>query len=290
MQVREGVSGYRIRLCGAKRQVVTAFCALTVEHGLAALSTAETVILPGVDDPKHVPPPSVLKAIRAAARRGARIASMCTGAFVLAATGLLEGKRATTHWLAAAEMARQFPGTEVDPNVLYVDNGRILTAAGAAAAFDLCLYMVRKDYGAAVAARTAKACVMPLERAGGQAQFIEHLPPAADDRSSLHKTLAWIETHLDGNLRVEAIAKRAAVSVRTLHRRFVQQTGMTPTAWVLAVRLGRAQQLLETTRFSVERVSQLTGFGSTATFRSQFRSAFATSPLAHRRSFTQVSG
>jgi transcriptional regulator GlxA family with amidase domain len=192
--------------------------------------------------------------------------------------------RATTHWLAAAELARRNPSIDVDPDVLYVDNGQILTSAGAAAGLDLCLHMVRRDYGATVAADAARISVMPLERDGGQAQFIVHAPPAADGES-LDPLLRWLEKNLDKELALDEIARRAAMSTRSLSRRFREQTGTTPARWVLALRVRRAQHLLETSGQPVERIAEAVGLGSTATLRDRFRRIVGTSPQAYRRAF-----
>lgn len=284
VQLESDQPGYEVKVCGVTREVKTDLFTITPRYTLATLRHADTIILPGVADIDQEVPPPLVRAVCKAAKRGARIASVCTGAFIFAATGLLDGARATTHWLAAAELARRYPTIEVDPNVLYVDNGKLLTSAGAVAGLDLCLHMVRCDYGAAVAAHVARASVMPLERAGGQAQFIQHKPPT-DDAGSLQSLLLWIEDNLCQDLQVSTLAGRAAMSVRTLHRRFIEQTGSTPTNWVLQSRIRRAQQLLETTRLSVEHVSIEAGFGSTATFRDRFHKTVGTSPYAYRRAF-----
>ena len=216
--------------------------------------------------------------------RGARVASVCSGAFLLAATGLLDGRRATTHWRAAAELARRYPRIRVEPDVLYVDEGQVLTSAGAAAAFDLCLHMVRRDYGSAVAVEAARVSVMPLERDGGQTQFIVH-PPPAPDGASLAPLLRWLEENTHRELSLDDLARRAALSVRSLNRRFREQTGTTPLQWLLRARVRRAQLLLETTAQSVSRVAADAGFGSVTAFREHFRRVAATSPQAYRRAF-----
>jgi transcriptional regulator GlxA family with amidase domain len=275
---------YEVRACSAAPEVDSEHVRMQVPWRLASLRLADTVIVPGIDDLDRPIPAELVRAIRAAAARGARIASVCTGAFVLAATGLLDGKRATTHWRATAELARRYPAIQVDPDVLYVDNGRLLTSAGAAAAFDLCLHLVRCDLGADVAADAARAGVMPLERAGGQAQYIAHEPPAADG-ASIAPLLDWLERNLDRRLSLHAIARRAAMSTRTLSRRFREQIGATPAQWVNRARVRRAQRLLETTDLSIERVAAAVGFGSTAVLRDRFGRVVGTSPQAYRRSF-----
>jgi transcriptional regulator GlxA family with amidase domain len=284
-RLRTGRPGYEVRICGVSSEVDAGGFQMKLRHGLSELLRADTVFLPGIADLDAPVPESLLRAVRRAAKAGARVASICTGAFVLAATGLLAGKRATTHWAAAGELARRFPAISVDPGVLFVDEGRVLTSAGAAAGIDLCLHLVRRDYGAAVAAATARLAVMPLERDGGQAQFIEHRPPPTDD-ASLSRVLDWLEEHLDDeHVSLDGIARRAAMSVRTLSRHFKAQTGTTPVQWVLRARVRRSQVLLETTPLSIERVAATAGFGSVAAFRLHFHRVAGTSPRAWRRAF-----
>src|SRR5258706_3113554 len=200
-----GRAAYEVRVCAPRKEVAAGGFRLRAPWSLQAIARAHTVILPGISDLSMRVPGAVVRAVRAAAKRGARVASICSGAFVLAAMGLLDGRRATTHWLAAAELARRYPSIDVDPGVLYVDNGNVLTSAGAAAGLDLCLHMVRRDWGAAVAADAARASVMPLERAGGQAQFIDHEPPSPDG-ASLEPLHRWLEKNLDQPLALEDIA------------------------------------------------------------------------------------
>jgi transcriptional regulator GlxA family with amidase domain len=251
------------------------------------LAQAATVIVPGVNDLNRPVPVSVLRGIRRAAERGARVASICTGAFVLAAAGLLDGLRATTHWLAARDLARRHPSIDLDANVLYVDNGRVLTSAGAAAGFDLCLHMVRRDLGADVAASVARLAVMPLERAGGQAQFIEHVPPS-EAVGAMTPLLGWMEQNLSRELPLAVIAARAAMSTRTLSRRFRAQVGTTPAAWLAHARVRCAQRLLETTDLDIEQVAVAAGFGSAAVMREHFGTVVGTSPTSYRRAFSRV--
>lgn len=274
---------YQLRVCGEARDIKAGAFDLRVQWGLDQLAGAQTVIVPGVAHPLMPIADEVLEALRAAAAAGARIASICTGAFVLAAAGLLDGLRATTHWLAAAELARCYPRVRVDPNVLFVDNGQILTSAGAAAGLDLCLHLVRRDHGAAVAADTARLSVMPLEREGGQAQFIVYEPPASE--TTLEPLLRWLDEHLHRALTLAEIAQQAALSTRTLNRRFREQTGTTPLQWLLAARVRRAQRLLETTTLSIEQVTSAAGFASVSTFRDRFNRLVGTSPHAYRRAF-----
>jgi len=287
-RLADGRRPYRLTVCGVTRSVETADFTIRLRAGLEALARADTVIVPGVADLDRPVPRELVQALRAAAARGARLASICSGAFLLAATGLLAGKRVTTHWLAAAELARRYPSLEVDPNVLFVDEGNLLTSAGATAGIDLCLHLVRRDFGAAVAADTARMSVVALEREGGQAQFIVHPPPPSDGES-LAALLAWIEQNLARGLSLGALARRAGTSTRTLSRRFREQTGTTPAHWVTRARLRRAQQLLETTGHAVERVASLSGFPSPATLRARFQQVLGTSPKSYRRSFRGAS-
>jgi transcriptional regulator GlxA family with amidase domain len=231
------------------------------------------------------PSPQALDALRRAALGGARIASVCSGAFVLAEAGLLDGLRATTHWVAAGQLARRYPRIKVDPDVLYVDNGRILTSAGAAASLDMCLHMIRADLGSAVAADAARMSVMPLEREGGQAQFIVHEQPPVPRGSTLEPVLEWIEDNLGGEITLGAMAARSGMSERTFSRRFREQTGTTPLQWLLRARVRRAQYLLENSDHPVERIARQAGFGSPTAFRERFRRVVGTTPQAYRGAF-----
>jgi transcriptional regulator GlxA family with amidase domain len=284
VKLPNGRAGYQVRVCGVAPEIDAGQFRVRVRHGLSAVLKADTVILAGIADIARPVPESLSRAVRRAFRAGARVASICTGAFLLAATGLLDGKRATTHWLAAGELSRRFPRISVDPNVLYVDEGQVLTSAGAAAGLDLCLHIVRRDYGAAVAAAAARICVMPLERDGGQAQFIEQPPPPSDP-VSLSGVLAWLEENLHDELALDDIARQAAMSVRSLSRHFKDQTGATPLQWLLKARVRRSQTLLETTPLPVERVAASAGFGSVAAFRLHFGRAVGTTPQGYRRAF-----
>ncbi|TMB51091.1 MAG: helix-turn-helix domain-containing protein [Deltaproteobacteria bacterium] len=280
----KGRPPYDVRVCSAAREVKSTHLALRVPWRLSCLRRADTVIVPGIDDLDRPFPEPLLRAIRRAAERGARVASICSGAFLLAATGILDGRRATTHWRSAAELARRHPAIDVDPDVLYVDNGNLLTSAGAVAGHDLCLHLVRRDLGAEVAAQVARMAVMPLERAGGQAQFIVHEPPTSDG-ASIGPLLAWLERNLGRDLSLPVIARQAAMSTRTLSRRFREQAGTTPALWVTGARVRRAQRLLETTDLSVERVAAEAGFGSSAVLRERFGRIVGTNPQAYRRTF-----
>lgn len=283
VRLPSGRPGYDVRVCGTAREVDAGPFSIRVRAGLGEVARADTIILPGLSAGAPVPP-RLVGGIRKAAHGGTRIASVCGGAFILAETGLLDGRRATTHWIATQELARRHPRIRVAPDVLYVDEGQFLTSAGAAAAFDLCLYMVRLDYGSAVALEAARASVVPLEREGGQSQFIVHEPPTPDG-SSLAPLLEWLKKNLERDLALDEIAKRAGMSIRSLNRRFREQTGTTPLQWLIQARIRRAQGLLETTSQSVERIAAHVGFRSPAAFREHFRRATSTSPAVYRRSF-----
>jgi len=281
---RDGRPLYRVVVCGERGRVASSLGALTVARGLGALARAHTVLVPGVDDVAKPPPPAIVAALRRAIDRGARVASICTGAFVLAATGRLTGRRVTTHWQACAALRAQFPSLEVDPGVLYVDHGQLLTSAGAAAGLDLCMHLVRRDFGAEVAAAVARAVVMPLERVGGQAQFIAPAAPVAD-ATSMSDVLGWLARNLGTKLSLATIARRAGMSPRTLSRRFPAEVGLTPAQWVVAARVREAQRLLEASELAVESVAAQVGFGSAAVLRAHFGELVGTSPNAYRRSF-----
>ncbi|MDG4786300.1 helix-turn-helix domain-containing protein [Micromonospora sp. WMMD1102] len=257
---------------------------LAVEHGLDALASADTVIVPGRYDPAARLPAPALDALRAAAAAGTRIASICVGAFTLAAAGLLDHRRATTHWAAAPQLRTAFPAVRVDPEVLYVDTGQIVTSAGATAGVDMCLHLVRRDYGAAVAADASRQAVAPLHRDGGQAQFIVR-PRAETARTGLDAVLEWLDAHALGEVSLADVAAQAGLSPRTLNRRFHEETGRTPMQWVTGVRIRRAQELLETTDHGVDRIANLVGFASPANFRVQFKRHSGVTPNAYRSTF-----
>jgi transcriptional regulator GlxA family with amidase domain len=283
-----GQAAYQVQICAPTDEIDAGIFTLRVPWRLERLAEADTIILPGLADPTVPIPHEVLVALQSAAARGARIASICSGAFILAATGLLDSLCATTHWAAASSLAQRYPNVEVDANVLFVDNGQFLTSAGAAAGLDLCLYMIRQDYGSAVAAEAARISVMPLQRDGGQAQFIIHEPPTLDG-ITLEPVLRWMEENAQRELRLEDIAAQAMMSTRTLSRRFREQTGTTPLQWLNRARLCKAQCLLETTGHSVEWIASHVGFGSSTTFRDQFKHLVGISPQAYRRAFRGTS-
>ena len=274
---------YRVQVCGERKLVRAGAFSLRAPHGLDVVPRADTVVVPGIVDLDRPVPVAVIKALQAAWRRGARITSICSGAFVLAAAGLLDGRRATTHWLSTDLLARRYPAITVDAGVLFVDEGRIVTSAGASAGLDMCLHLVRRDYGQAAAAHTARLAVAPLNRDGGQAQFIHHEAPQA--RDSLAPLLEWMQRHIDEELDIDALARRAGMSARTFARRFREQTGTTPLQWLLTTRIRRAQELLETTRRSVDEIARRSGFESAVTFRARFRKVVGLNPTEYRTRF-----
>jgi transcriptional regulator GlxA family with amidase domain len=284
-RLSDGGAPYQVSIATETASVDAGLFTLETPWRLDALTRADTVIVPGRHDLGAATPPAAIDALRAAAANGRRIASICVGAFILAEAGLLDGKRATTHWAAAAELARRFPAVEVDPDVLYVDNGQILTSAGAAAAFDLCLHLVRCDHSPAVAADTARAVVMPLERAGGQRQYIKHPVPPPGEGQSLEPLLRWLHDNASQPLTLEAIAAHAAMSTRSLNRHFRDQVGTTPMQWLRTVRVRRAQHLLEATDHTIERIARLAGFPSATALRQYFTAVVGTNPTTYRRTF-----
>ncbi|QIS12247.1 GlxA family transcriptional regulator [Nocardia arthritidis] len=284
-RIPDGRRAYRVRICAERPEVDAGAFALRAPWGLDAVAEADTVIVPGVADPTAPLSPNVRDALRAAAAAGTRIASICTGTFPLAATGLLDGLRATTHWIVADLLAATYPRIEVDPAVLYVDNGQILTSAGACAGLDLCLHLIRRDYGSAVAADAARLSVMPLEREGGQAQFIVQPHPPAPRGATLEPLLLWLQDNMSGDLTIADIAAQAGTSTRTLLRQFRTQVGTTPLRWLHRARIRRAQHLLETTEHTIERIGARVGFGSPTAFRDNFKRTVGVTPNAYRRAF-----
>ncbi|MDG5482546.1 GlxA family transcriptional regulator [Mycolicibacterium gadium] len=290
VQLPSGAPGYRVVVCGSHPEVTAGPLRIATDHGLEALADADTIVVPGRNDPTVDTSQEVLSALTAAHARGVRIASICSGAITLAATGLLDGKRATTHWIATEYFRARFPAVDLDPDVLYVDEGQVLTSAGASAGLDLCLHMIARDYGATVAADAARLAVAPLHRSGGQAQFIIRNQAAVKhiaERTELDDVLAWIEQEAHSDVTLHDIAARAAVSVRTLNRRFQSETGQTPMQWLAGVRVRHAQQLLESTAYGVERIGREVGFTSPANFREQFRRLTGVAPVNYRNTFRE---
>ncbi|HEY9390441.1 MAG TPA: helix-turn-helix domain-containing protein [Mycobacteriales bacterium] len=277
---------YEVSLSGSGAVSVGRF-RLEPDGGLDQLARADTVIIPACSDVDEDPPADLVDAVRAAYDAGARVASLCTGAFVLAAAGLLDGRRATTHWAHTGTLATRYPRVEVDPDVLYIDNGRVLTSAGKAAAMDLCLHLVRLDRGSMVANLVARRLVVPPHRSGGQAQFVTTPIPAQDDHP-LADLLPWVITRLDQPLTVEKLARQANMSSRNLGRVFRSVTGTTPLQWLLVQRIRRAQELLEVTDDNVDTIASATGMGTATTLRRHFNRTVGVSPDTYRRTFRRA--
>lgn len=284
----DGHTPYQVRVCAPSPEIDAGAFTIRTPFGLDELAAADTIILPGCADPAAPIPAEVSHVLRRAAANGTRLASIGTGAFILAATGLLDGRRATTHWLATSLLAARHPRVQVDPDVLYVDNGQFLTSAGAAAGLDMCLHLIRRDHGSAFAADAARLSVMPLEREGGQAQFIVHDRPPTPRGSVLEPLLRWMEDNAGRDLTLDHIAAHAGMSARTLNRRFREQTGTTPMQWLNRARVRQAQYLLESTADSVERIAAQVGFGSPTAFRDRFKRVVGTNPHAYRHAFQGV--
>ncbi|MFI5730221.1 GlxA family transcriptional regulator [Kribbella sp. NPDC051587] len=283
---RTGAALYDVQVCGSRRTTVVAHRQPIFQadppYPLRAALDAHTVIVPAAFEAA----PEAVELVREAHRRGIRVASICTGAFVLASAGLLDGRRATTHWAHAGELARRYPAVEVVTDALYLDDGDVLTSAGVTAGLDLCLHLVRRDHGSAVAATVARQLVMAPHRAGGQAQFVT--APVAAGNDSLEPVLRWMRDHLAEQLTLATIAAHAAMSTRTLSRQFRAQTGTTPLQWLIRQRLTRAQELLETTRLTVDQIATSTGFGTAVLLRQHFTKAFAITPTGYRRTFGRL--
>ena len=283
----DGLPRFRFRVCAMERGPLrtTAGFTLAAPHRLRDLERASTVIVPTWRDPEERPPEPLLNALRRADARGARLVGLCLGTFVLAAAGVLDGRRATTHWRWADRLAQLYPAVRVDPGVLYVDEGRVLTSAGTAAGLDCCLHLLRRDHGAEVAAAVARRLVVPPHRQGGQAQYIEQPLPAVAERHPLSEVLAWATRNLHRPLGLDELARRAHMSRRTFTRRFRAAEGTTPAQWVTHQRLALAQRLLETSDRPIEWVAQRAGFGTALSMRKNFIAAFRVSPRQYRQEF-----
>lgn len=278
---------YEVQVCAERAGTVEGWngLAYAVGHGLEALERADTILVPGFRDPADVTtPPAVIAALLAAHDRGTRIAAISTGAFTLAAAGLLDGRRATTHWHYTHVLRERHPEIEVDENVLFVDAGQVLTSAGAASGIDLCLHLVRRDHGVALANQIARRLVSAPYRSGGQAQYVPRsIPEPLGDVFA--RTRVWALEHLQEDLTLTTLARQAGVSPRTFSRRFVADAGLTPLQWVLRARIDRARELLETTDLTVTRVAELSGLGSDTSLRRHFGVVVGTSPTAYRAAF-----
>lgn len=285
-----GLPDFDFRVCAAEPGplTTTAGFSIAVTHGLEALGDADTIIVPTWRDPDEPPPAALLAALRAAHARGAQLVGLCLGAFVLAAAGLLDDRPASTHWAWADDFARRYPRVRLDPDVLYVDDGNVMTSAGTAAGLDCCLHVLRKMCGAEAANYVARRLVVSPHRQGGQAQYIQQPMPPNLRGDRLSGLLDWVSGNLAAPHTLDSLAGRALMSRRTFTRRFRLATGTTVGAWLLAQRLARVQQLLESSDESVEAIAGIAGFGSTASLRQHFTEAFRTSPSAWRREFRGV--
>ncbi|AJX34286.1 transcriptional regulator FtrA [Burkholderia oklahomensis] len=282
-----GVDWYRFAVCASEPGPVRAAGGIRVEapYRLALMDRADTIVIPGWRDPDETPPEPLLRKIRAARRRGARLCSICSGVFVLAAAGVLDGATVTTHWRYAARLQARYPSLRVNPDALYADEGQIVTSAGSAAGLDMLMHLVRRDHGSAIANRVAQRLVLPPHRDGGQAQFVPRpLPSVGGDR--LAKLIDWMRAHAARPHTLATLAARAAMSPRTLQRQFRDSTGLGPYEWLIRERVGLAKEMIERDpALPVSRVAALAGFGSEESLRRHFRRIAATSPAAYRRSF-----
>ncbi|MGW4456268.1 GlxA family transcriptional regulator [Streptomyces albidoflavus] len=280
---------YEVRVCGAAPGLVAGGDGLAyhVEHGLSALGWADIVFVPGYRHPdREDPPPAVVEALVGAHARGARLAAISTGAFALAATGLLDGRRATTHWHYTRALAARYPLVQVDENVLFVDEGTVLTSAGAASGIDLCLHILRGDLGVAASNHAARRLVAAPYRSGGQAQYVPRsVPEPLGERFA--DTREWALYRLGEPLTLDLLARQAGVSARTFSRRFVEETGYTPMQWVMRARLDLARELLERSERGVEQIAADVGLGTGANLRLHFQRILGTTPSEYRRTFTR---
>lgn len=288
-----GAAWYRYSVCGTEDGPMRAAGGLTVvpDAGLAILDHADLIVVPGWRSPLDIVPPSLVTALLRAHERGARLASLCSGVFVLAATGLLDGRRATTHWRYTDRLKACYPAVTVVPDVLYADEGSLLTAAGSAAGIDLCLHIVRTDYGPETANNVARRLVVPPHRDGGQAQFIERPVLPRHEGVRLGAVVDWMRANLGGDMKIDGLAKRAGMSTRTFQRRFEEATGLPPGEWLIMERLTRARELLERTdSLSLTLIAEMSGFGSVETLRHHFRTRLRTNPSAYRGRFGTMEG
>lgn len=283
------VDWYEFAVCAVEPGPLRAAGGITLQAPYAPdlLERADTIVIPGWRDADEAPPPALLEAIRAAHRRGARLCSICSGVFVLAAAGVLDGQRATTHWRYADKLARRYPGITVQPDHLYVDTGQIITAAGSAAGIDMLLHVVRRDYGARVGNLVAQRLVVAPHREGGQAQFLPR-PMAHDEQGRLSRLLDWLRANPALPHTIKSMAERAAMSPRTLQRQFQEATGLGPVEWLIHERVAIVKDLLESPGIPLAQVAERAGFGSEESLRHHFRRLAATTPGAYRRQFANT--
>jgi len=288
----DGVPNFDFAVCSLKPGIVTTSAGFEIltKHGIERLAAAELIAIPAaMGDIRGRPPDALIQALNDAVRRGSRVMSVCSGAFTLAAAGLLDGRPATTHWMYTDILATRYPSIKVNRDVLYVDDGEVLTSAGTAAGIDLCLHIVRKEFGAAVANKIARRMVVAPHRDGGQAQFIEKPMGDPVPGQDLQPVFNWALEHLDAAVTVAELARRAHMSARTFARRFAAVTGTTPHKWLVAQRAALAERMLEETDHGVELVAQRSGFGSAAALRHHFSQRRGTSPRSYRQTFRDSS-
>lgn len=281
---------YRFEVCAYERSPIRAAGGIrvVVQSTAKTLDRADTIIIPGWRDADELPPPALLRSLRRAYERGARLCSICSGVFVLAAAGVLDGKRVTTHWRYAEKLARAYPSLSVDPDVLYIDEGQVVTSAGSAAGLDMLLHLVRRDYGAKVANAVAQRLVIPPHRAGGQAQYVPR-PMPTDERGRIASLMDWFRAHPAEPCTLPILARRVSMSVRTLQRQFRETVGLSPREWVVRERVALAKDLLEDGRTRLDKVAASVGFGSQESFRRHFRRLVGTSPSAYRERYARAS-
>jgi len=281
-----GVTWYDFAVCSAERGPLRAAGGIEVRvpNSLALLDKADTIVIPGWRDADERPPPALLRKIRAAHERGARFCTICSGVFVLAAAGILDGKTVTTHWRYVQKLNARYPDIAVEPNALYVDEGQILTSAGSAAGLDMLIHLVRRDYGARVANLVAQRLVIPPHREGGQAQYLPR-PIPTDERHRLSKLIDWTRSHLSIPHTLSSLARRASMSPRTLQRQFKETVGYGPYEWLVRERVALAKDLLQASKHTLSRIAETVGFNSQETFRRHFRRIAGVSPITYRRQF-----
>ncbi len=284
-----GVDWYRFAICSGERGELKAMGGLTIKapYGLNILDRADTIIIPGWRNANERPPENLLRKLRSAHQRGARIATICSGVFVLAHAGILDGITVTTHWKYVDTLKTHFPRIKLNPDVLYVESGNILTSAGSSAGLDMLLHLVRQDYDSKTANQVAQRLVMPPHRDGGQAQFVPRpLPPK--EKSRISQLTEWIRKNPTHPLDLKSLAKKASTSPRTLQRQFRDETGMSPQMWIIRERVARAKELLESSRYSISEIAEYAGFKSEESLRHHFRRIAQISPSTYRRQFLSL--
>jgi transcriptional regulator GlxA family with amidase domain len=286
-RTEDGVPPFDFRVCGEQpgKPLASTGFHIVPSHGLDALEDADLVVVPAIAGPSVDYPPAIIDVVRAAAARGTTLLTVCSGAFLLAEAGLLDGLRCTLHWKHSGEFAERYPDTKVDPDVLFVDEGAVITSAGTAAGIDACLHLVRRELGSAAANAIARRMIVPPQREGGQRQFID-LPVPETECDSLQPVLDWMIDNLAADFGTARLARRARMSERTFARRFVAETGTTPLRWITQQRVLHARRLLEETPLGMEEIAHACGLGSGALLRHHFRRVVGVTPVDYRRSFS----